>query len=142
MCAAPVVVLLVGMGLSLCFGGSLGGLPCLRCFFALQLFFDGAFNADPHPGNILLMPDGRWVPSCLHGPSLNVASRFHRECAVANQSPQTESLNPRVDCDGHLHTHGGRSWSGPNPKGGGGGTPPPLQTPKWLYRTMAPEILF
>ena len=30
--------------------------------------------------------------------------------------------------------HGGRSWSGPNPKGGG--SPPPLQTPNWLYRTM------
>ena len=27
--------------------------------------------------------------------------------------------------------HGGRSWSGPDPKGGGG-----VQTPKWLYRTM------
>lgn len=24
-----------------------------------ELFFDGAFNGDPHPGNILLMPDGR-----------------------------------------------------------------------------------
>ena len=42
--------------------------------------------------------------------------------------------------DGHVgrHTervsyHGGRSWSGPDPKGGGGG---PLQTPKWLYRTI------
>ena len=31
--------------------------------------------------------------------------------------------------------HGGGSWSGPNPKGGG--VPPsPLQTPKLLYRTM------
>ena len=33
--------------------------------------------------------------------------------------------------------HGGRSWSEPDPKGGGRGTPPPpLQTPKWLYRTL------
>ena len=29
-------------------------------------------------------------------------------------------------------THGGQSWSGPDPKGGGG-VPPPIQTPKWLY---------
>lgn len=26
---------------------------------AHEIFFDGAFNGDPHPGNILLMPDGR-----------------------------------------------------------------------------------
>jgi len=26
---------------------------------AHQMFFDGAFNADPHPGNVLLLPDGR-----------------------------------------------------------------------------------
>ena len=34
--------------------------------------------------------------------------------------------------------HGGRSWSGPDPKGGGGAPPPRprLQTPKMLYRTM------
>ena len=29
--------------------------------------------------------------------------------------------------------HGGRSWSGPDPKGGGGGA---LRTPKWLHGTM------
>ena len=32
--------------------------------------------------------------------------------------------------------HGGRSWSGPDPKGRGGGTPPPLRTPKLSYGTM------
>ena len=26
---------------------------------AYQIFYDGAFNGDPHPGNILYMPDGR-----------------------------------------------------------------------------------
>ena len=24
-----------------------------------QIFRDGVFNADPHPGNVLLLPDGR-----------------------------------------------------------------------------------
>lgn len=24
-----------------------------------EIFVDGAFNGDPHPGNILLLPDGR-----------------------------------------------------------------------------------
>ena len=33
--------------------------------------------------------------------------------------------------------HGGRSWSGPDPKGGGGAPPPPpLRTPKLSYGTM------
>ena len=33
--------------------------------------------------------------------------------------------------------HGGRPWSGPDPKGGGGGggTPPPLRTPKLSHGT-------
>lgn len=26
-----------------------------------QIFVDGAFNGDPHPGNILLTPDGKLV---------------------------------------------------------------------------------
>ena len=46
-------------------------------------------------------------------------------------------------------THGGRPWSGPDPKGGGGGTPPPLYGPQncrteqgALSAPEAPEILF
>ena len=37
-----------------------------------------------------------------------------------------------------VQAHGGCSLSAPNPKEAGGGYPfpPPLQTPKWLYRTM------
>ena len=33
--------------------------------------------------------------------------------------------------------HGGRSWLGPDPKGGGP-PPPPLQTPKWLSAKVRP----
>ena len=32
---------------------------CLSCNHRYQIFVDGVFNGDPHPGNILLMPDGR-----------------------------------------------------------------------------------
>jgi hypothetical protein len=27
-----------------------------------QMLIDGVFNADPHPGNVLFMPDGRLGP--------------------------------------------------------------------------------
>ena len=27
--------------------------------FAHQIFVDGCFNGDPHPGNVMLLPDGR-----------------------------------------------------------------------------------
>jgi predicted unusual protein kinase regulating ubiquinone biosynthesis (AarF/ABC1/UbiB family) len=31
-----------------------------------EIFIDGVFNGDPHPGNILLMPDGVCGPSQTH----------------------------------------------------------------------------
>jgi len=34
-------------------------LDVLNRVHAHEIFIDGAFNGDPHPGNILLMPDGR-----------------------------------------------------------------------------------
>eukprot|EP01062_Namystynia_karyoxenos_P063561 TRINITY_DN56365_c0_g1_i1.p1 TRINITY_DN56365_c0_g1~~TRINITY_DN56365_c0_g1_i1.p1 ORF type:complete len:557 (+),score=190.61 TRINITY_DN56365_c0_g1_i1:82-1671(+) len=34
-------------------------LDCVSEVHAWQLFDEGVFNADPHPGNIILMPDGR-----------------------------------------------------------------------------------
>ena len=39
---------------------------------------------------------------------------------------------------GTCSSHKGRSWSGPDPKGGGVGDPPPppLRTPKLSHRTM------
>jgi aarF domain-containing kinase len=34
-------------------------LEVLMRVHAHEIFFDGVFNGDPHPGNVLLMPDGR-----------------------------------------------------------------------------------
>ena len=50
-----------------------------------------------------------------------------------NASPKTLHPVPPASplWDIEVCTHGGRCWSGPNPKGGG--YPP---SPKWLYRSL------
>ena len=57
---------------------------------------------------------------------------------MAQMSPSSPSTNYSNRISGGegwpCYTHGGRSWSGPDPKGGGGGGA--LRTPKLSYGTM------
>ena len=59
--------------------------------------------------------------------------------ACPSTSPPTVAWEPRVFlvCSSPVVApcHGGRSWSGPDPKGGGGDPPPPLRTPKLSHGT-------
>jgi aarF domain-containing kinase len=42
-----------------------------------EIFFDGEFNGDPHPGNILLLPDGRLGIGLLSSISLGLSLIFY-----------------------------------------------------------------
>ena len=54
-----------------------------------QIFVDGAFNGDPHPGNILLTPDGKLglidygqVRARVLGPSQGESGKYRLKAAI------------------------------------------------------------
>jgi aarF domain-containing kinase len=100
-----------------------------RCFrllvdvLAHQILVDGCFSTDPHPGNLLLCPDGRLglLDFGQHGTlSLHQRRWFCRtvvavasgdEAAMARQAREL-GMHTRHDRDSTLAFHIGTPWSG------------------------------
>ena len=95
------------------------------------------------PGDEVIVPADAGQLACLA--AINDADYMIQD-EVVPKSGVLEAASLSYDL--FKDCHGGRSWSGPDPKGGGGG-PPPLYGPQncrteqgALSAPEAPEILF
>ena len=84
----------------------------------------------PQVGSIYNM--GVWDKAAAAWLRVDVRWTWDNEAAARHQYQVTGRSLDNWGCIAEPH-HGGRSWSGPDPKGGGGGA---LRTPKLWYGTM------
>lgn len=84
-------------------------------FYCKQIFIDGVFHADPHPGNIIITPDGKIAmldfgavatisPSMRKGLTLFVEGLIKKDARILSQSLKLMGFVAKKDDDETLNT--------------------------------------